>query len=182
MTKETAMKILKELHDKSLYSERTALETIVPELKESEDERIRKDLLAFIKAPYVYDFIVHDRVDPWISWLEKQGEQKPVDINTSLINKMVNDYENTDEYIEGDYKGKPVNCMVRAYRQGIKDILSISKGNHIKHTWSENDENMANDIIEGCLSSEKAYYIAHTSEEIADWLKSIKDRVKGKEE
>lgn len=126
MTKETAMKILKELHDKSLYSERTALETIVPELKESEDERIRKDLLAFIKAPYVYDFIVHDRVDPWISWLEKQGEQN--------------------------------------------------------QKWSEKDEEMANDIIEGCLSSEKAYYIAHTSEEIADWLKSIKDRVKGKEE
>ena len=42
MEKETAMKILKELHGKSLFAERTALETIIPELKESEDEKVKK--------------------------------------------------------------------------------------------------------------------------------------------
>lgn len=49
MNKETAIKVLKELHDKSLFAERTALETLIPELKESEDEKIRKEIISFIQ-------------------------------------------------------------------------------------------------------------------------------------
>ena len=41
----------------------------------SEDEKIRKDIIAFIKkrdrSGCDYDY------DKWIAWLEKQGEQKP---------------------------------------------------------------------------------------------------------
>ena len=41
MEKKEAMKILKDFHDKSaLFSVRTALDTIIPELAESEDKRI----------------------------------------------------------------------------------------------------------------------------------------------
>jgi len=43
--------------------------------------------------------------------------------------------------------------------------------------WSEEDEKMANDLIEGFQSPVKAYYLVHTSKEIVGWLKSIKDRV-----
>ena len=50
------------------------LEEIFPELKESEDERIKEELIAFIKkrdrSGCDYDY------DKWIAWLEKQGEQK----------------------------------------------------------------------------------------------------------
>lgn len=48
---------------------------IFPELKESEDERIRKELLN-----YLYD--IHDDDEErarWIAWLEKQSEQKSND-------------------------------------------------------------------------------------------------------
>lgn len=41
MKKETALKILRELHAQALFSERTALETLIPELKESKDEKNR---------------------------------------------------------------------------------------------------------------------------------------------
>ena len=51
MEKKTALEILRELHDKALFSERTALETLIPELKESEDEKIRKALLQFFVDP-----------------------------------------------------------------------------------------------------------------------------------
>jgi hypothetical protein len=44
-----------------------------PELCESEDERIRKEIIAYLKDR---DF---DIEKSWIPWLEKQGEQKPVD-------------------------------------------------------------------------------------------------------
>jgi len=53
---------------------------IFPELEESEDERIRKEIVDYLK-----DFIPHNDLDlvrkskVWIEWLEKQGEQKPIE-------------------------------------------------------------------------------------------------------
>ena len=101
MDKQEAIKILKEFHDKSaLFSVRTALETVLPELKESEDvgeykvkytqevlekhvnnmsnkddERLRKTTISFLKdfAKQGYENAVE-----CIDWLEKQGEKKPV--------------------------------------------------------------------------------------------------------
>lgn len=43
-----------------------------PELAESEDERIRKEIIAFLEG-----FYANKNKDKWIAWLEKQGEQKP---------------------------------------------------------------------------------------------------------
>ena len=82
MEKKEAMKILKDFHDKSaLFSVRTALDTIIPELKESEDERIRKMLIyqmerwheAALENNAVQD--IKDSADA-ITWLEKQGEKE----------------------------------------------------------------------------------------------------------
>lgn len=53
MERKEAMKILKEFHDNSaLFSVRTALDTIIPELKESEDERIWNDVYNKYKGFY----------------------------------------------------------------------------------------------------------------------------------
>ena len=52
---------------------------IFPELKESDDERIRESLLEYLHTlPNHYS---HSGVcaPEWIAWLEKQGEQKPAD-------------------------------------------------------------------------------------------------------
>ena len=81
MTKETAMKILKELHSKSLFAERTALETLIPELKESEDEKIRKALVRFHKSTIDIDGIKGTDI---LAWLEKQGEQNFTDNKEKL--------------------------------------------------------------------------------------------------
>ena len=77
MDKEEAIKILKDFHDKSaLFSVRTALETLHPELAESEDERIRKSLIIllqhFCKGYRVpgLDFPVSYK--DMLAWLEKQ--------------------------------------------------------------------------------------------------------------
>ena len=77
MKKETALEILRELHDKLLFSERTALETFIPELKESEDERIRKAIKEAVEYYWLDD--TQARTDI-IAWLEKQDEQKSDDI------------------------------------------------------------------------------------------------------
>ena len=58
------------------------LENAFPELRERDDERIRKDMITWLKG-----FIgeasgvgyTEDEIKERIAWLEKQGEQKPVD-------------------------------------------------------------------------------------------------------
>ena len=55
--------------------QRYVLESLFPELKESEDEKIRKELIDIVaKSPITFAFEDKNKV---LSWLEKQGEQKP---------------------------------------------------------------------------------------------------------
>lgn len=114
MERETAMKILKELHDKSLYSERTALETIVPELKESEDERIKKSLMQYIWNIYHREYCPPtpsiETCDKWIDWIEKQGSnsikwQKNTSDNKPAINHTVL-MKTTIGIVEGEWHGE----------------------------------------------------------------------------
>lgn len=54
------------------------LENIFPELKESEDDRIRKGLITFFsRFPYNNMEDAGINAKDVIAWLEKQGEQKP---------------------------------------------------------------------------------------------------------
>ena len=78
MEKKEAMKILKDFHDKSaLFSVRTALDTIIPELRESEDEKIKNRLIKLIKmSSEVGGFALHKwEADELLAWLEKQGKE-----------------------------------------------------------------------------------------------------------
>ena len=53
---------------------RGCIEEIFPELKESEDEKIRKEIIATIHL--YYGEPLEDEAKEMISWLEKQGKQK----------------------------------------------------------------------------------------------------------
>lgn len=77
MDKQEAIKILKEFHDKSaLFSVRTALETVLPELKESEDEKIRKEIIGLVEYTRGRRIGYNPRVsqDEMIAWLKKQED------------------------------------------------------------------------------------------------------------
>ena len=56
------------------------IEDLFPELMESEDEKVRKEMLMFFKN-YSENgtWKAIPDVDEWIAWLEKQGDQKPAD-------------------------------------------------------------------------------------------------------
>ena len=56
------------------------LQGIFPELKESEDEKIRKELIEHCKnqaKPYIDTGNECPQIQSWIDWLEKQGEPNP---------------------------------------------------------------------------------------------------------
>lgn len=79
------LKLAKDALESGSYDEKT-IKYIFPELKESEseDERIRKEMISWLKG-----FIgeeegcgyTEDEIRERIAWLEKQGEQKPIKCN-----------------------------------------------------------------------------------------------------
>lgn len=64
-----SLKKARDYYDKGYMMINTALENIFPELKESEDERIKKELIEFVN---INTLSVEERHYRWIDWLEKQ--------------------------------------------------------------------------------------------------------------
>lgn len=75
MSQEDKLKEAKRLYETANADQRYVLESLFPELKESEDERTRQEIVRFIRME-VEDEIVGNK---WLAWLEKQGEQKPIE-------------------------------------------------------------------------------------------------------
>lgn len=74
--KEAIEVIKKNWPDSSFTMLREALETLVPELKENDDERIRKEIIdhiSNIKSTTISD-LREKQFDSWIAWLEKKSE------------------------------------------------------------------------------------------------------------
>ena len=73
MTKEEAIDIVRNIYQTD--KEKEALETLVPELKESKDARIRKDLInliVWLKAnPELCSQYYNDRYDEMLAYIEK---------------------------------------------------------------------------------------------------------------
>lgn len=72
MTREEAIKIVRNIYQTD--TEKEALETLIPELAESEDEWIRKDIIASVE---MNGELTQARKSEIYAYLEKQKEQKP---------------------------------------------------------------------------------------------------------
>ena len=76
-----AIKVAQRFYNNSVAITNKGLEDIFPELMESEDERIRKEMIEILKQE-AKDFpssIIAEKSNKWIAWLEKQDEQKLAD-------------------------------------------------------------------------------------------------------
>ena len=90
MDKQEAIKILKGIHDRAAFiSTKEAIETLLPELKESENEKIRKEIIGLVEYTrgHRIGYNSHTSQDEMISWLEKQGEKKPTEFKWSTDDK-----------------------------------------------------------------------------------------------
>ena len=81
-----ALERAKGMYEQGMMPER--LEYIFPELKESEDERIRKVLIDLVKCNERSGYTLLNNVSTssMLAWLEKQGEREP--ISNSIKNKL----------------------------------------------------------------------------------------------
>ena len=129
--KKVIMKTIEEkakAYDKALEKAEKALEvcgtdkcetarqifSLFPELKDSEDERIRKEIISAIKE----DWPGHT---DWIAWLEKQDNES-VNID---IESMVSSYEQRlKSQGQGNLENNPlINMCVSAFRRGVENTL-----------------------------------------------------------
>ena len=176
MDKQEAIKILKEFHDTSaLFSVRTALETVFPELKESEDERIRKGLIRFHKSTIDVDGIKGEDI---IAWLEKQEgcEHIKKEWTTSdavTLKELIDFLENGTAKLQHD---------LTRYANWLKTRFTpIEKKSEQKSTWSEEDEEMFKSIMATCELAEQerdSSPARHLLEMQLNWLKLLKNRIK----
>lgn len=166
MNKEEAMKILKDFHDKSaLFSVRTALDTIIPELKEN-GERIRQKLIHLVKmSNEVGGLALHKwEADEMLAWIEKQGEQKPAE------------WHREDEQNLNACLGYIPDEFLRSW---LTNIIHIKDD---KSAWSEEDEIKIKSIIAFLKSPSLCAMDGNKGiiDENIKYLKSIKDRVQSK--
>lgn len=81
-----------------------------PELKENEDERIRQEIRNFI---WEYPDKLPER-DKWLTWFEKQGEQKKVSI-----------WKHWKNGIAGNGEGRPVYLIKTGNTYTLSSVLSF---------------------------------------------------------
>lgn len=171
-----------------------------PELAESEDEKILKDIINFIKVSKP-EWQNYRDYSSWIAWLEKRGEQKSVpDWMTKFLDELrtKKNYFDWDEHkdIEGGILAI-INWMNPTYfneKEGGQEPIEWSGKIGVKHAegklkemldrkensaWSEEDENKLNEILLD-IELSRAIHL-HSPKGTFDsrkkWLKSIKDRV-----
>lgn len=106
------------------------LHNIFPELRESEseDERIRKELISFLRSPFIKENLTNEKVAPWLEWIEKQKEQV------------------TDES----------DKVAATYQLGRSDERKQKEQKPVE--WSEEDESCWNliwDILDGPFTASK---------------------------
>ena len=108
-------------------------ETIFPELRESEDERIRKEMIDFIQetienvgeSPNIWTM---NNAKKWLSWLEKQGEKSWSEEDEEMIDFMI-------EFIESLYWRKDLT-------KRKDEVLSWLKSLKPQNRWKPSEEQM----------------------------------------
>ena len=136
---------------------------LIPELKETEDERLRKCLKRLINGLTEEHFLrCGASVNEIHAWLEKQCEQKPTEWSGEDKNMIENIFETIDAYY----------YLFPNYEEKLSWLKSLKERVQPKQVWSEEDEQMINDIIEAI---DKQYAVSDY-QEMVTWLKSIKYR------
>lgn len=180
MDREEAMKILKGFHDKSaLFSVRTALDTIIPELKESEDEKIRKALVRFHKGTIDIDGIKGEDI---LAWLEKQGQKLTDDEMTQVLRteyekgradaiaEMQKEWSDKEKQMYADIieATKKSGIFKEAYKRELVDFLNSLKE---RYAWKPSDEQIV--VLELASKYERVF----TPKQI-DILIGLKEQLK----
>lgn len=122
MIQEDKLEEAKRLYETANADQKHILERLFPELKESEDERIRKDVISFVEQAIDagYGIISKERKEKWIAWLEKKGEQK---IPTEGEFPYNNPADTLDGEIENIWEKLSCDNKFTATKDGFHEVV-----------------------------------------------------------
>ena len=181
--------LLEGIHEEKCEIMEEDIIKIFPELKESEDETIRKALIEMVHDTtgdeLWVDYGIHK--EETLAWLEKQGEQK------TEVKYVYTKFQIGDTIVEIKPNGYCQPVRVKYIGDGAyscesddgKRSLSFPIINQDdyelveqKHAWSEEDEKKLNYLIALLQNSTMTNVaLSATNEGIEDFLKSLKNRV-----
>ena len=84
-----ALKVLHKYDGANIMFSQSLKEEMFPELKESEDERIRKGIIEYLRQRLDRSPSIPAAIGSWIAWLEKQGEQKSAIYDSNVLEKHI---------------------------------------------------------------------------------------------
>lgn len=154
MTREKAIEVVKEAMPTLWKETKEAIQTLIPELAENEDEKIRKEMIEFLNQ-YKEDGLRGVDITPWIAYLEKQKEQKQVE------------WSEEDEIIER------IKSVIEKYLPGREKQLNTSDidfGPLFSGEWEVFD--YVYDVIQDTSEDSK-----EKLERIRKYLRTVKDNL-----
>jgi hypothetical protein len=159
------------------------LEKMFPELKESKDERIMKELIKFFRMGAKYNSSTNGIPDKdIIAWLEKQNKQKPAwseddeGICRAIINDIANDKSMCTFDISKGICDEQINWL-----KSLKERVACEANCTTAKEWSKEDEIW---IDRACMLLDELNHLSTLTlakipsnvNDIISHLKSIKDR------
>jgi len=145
MSLEAARCIYNNMKESGNFGGMEDLEVIFPELKESEDERIRNEIILYIGARNDISLDIHNK---WLSWLEKQGENSVCKVKIGETYKCIASprytcFRTGDIYhIEDNFIAELINicsgCFVLLEKQGEQKSQGKSALEAIKEKEVDN--------------------------------------------
>ena len=175
-----ALENIKKLVSCGLIYEDAAIQ-VFPELKEeSEDERIRKEIINYFEHhPNI--IVKRERKSDYIAWLERVGKQRSAwsEEDKEVINlllELIYEQDKISPRIPSNEKRK----IMLSWLKSLKGRVGCEVNCTTTRKWSEEDEKATNDIM-WIIEAYRKNGFNETHIQIADssenWLKSIKDRV-----
>lgn len=134
---------------------------LFPELAESDGERIRIELIEFVKSCGGFK-------QEYIAWLEKQKSIEPIDLKTwkYVVDAVLTEREGIGQYIDNPWTKE----IAEKLQKRFGDI------EHKPTEWSEEDEHRVKDTIYFLETAKKHYASTVELDACIDWLKSLKQR------
>lgn len=185
-----AIKVIKDNWPEGRHQLSEALKTLIPELNESEDEKIRKEIIALFQGKIAFPST--ETIKKYTVWLEKQGkkidaienfdtefEKQVSHLVASTINK---EYEYTSDFVKWT-----ANVLLNYAKHELekKELKKIEPFKQ-KPAWSEKDEKMLKSVISSIRisrsSCEEDDDVRDLFDNEIDWLESLKERVQPKQE
>lgn len=191
MANEDKLQLAKEALASGTYDKET-IEYIFPELRESEDEKIRKEIIQFLQLPHP-QFVGKRNYEEWIAWLEKQDtklqeyineernkkdfycEGKEMSWNEMPLGVKKHDYP---YYFKGDLDCYPFNTEKQGEQKPIEqDTETHDLWMYIRE-WNDkfgrlpNDEDELAACIDYVMKRQKPTDKIEPKFKVGDWLVS----------